>query len=286
MNDLIKEIRQSIRLIKNDMIHKYYDLRINQVEDPYRAMFRTEPYKFIFILSHMRSGSSLLANILSSHTEILGYGETHIQYASEFDLNKLVFKVHHKTQNIRRWQDLKKLRMNHKYILDKALHNKIFLDEKLLTSENLYSIFLIRDPERTIASILDLKPHWSEEKVLTYYLNRLSTLERYAKLINSKERTLIISYDQLLNQTDLVFDALKKVLGTQSEFSEEYKVTNKTGRPGIGDSKENIKAGRIVRNPRKLEQKITPTSIAEGIKKFENCTSTLSEYCSFVKNLN
>ncbi|WP_287289069.1 hypothetical protein [Okeania sp. SIO2B9] len=194
--------------------------------------------------------------------------------------------MYRKTQNIRNLQDLKSLRMNHKYILDKALHNKIFLDEKLLTSENLYSIFLIRDPERTIASILDLKPHWSEEKVLTYYLNRLSTLERYAKLINSKERTLMISYDQLLNQTDLVFDALKKVLRTQSEFSEEYKVTNKTGRPGIGDSKENIKAGRIVRNPRKLEQKITPTSMAEGIKQYENCALTLSEYCKFVKNPN
>ena len=286
MNNLIQKIRQSIRLIKNDMIHQYYDLRINQIEDPYRVMFRAEPYKFIFILSHMRSGSSLLANILSYHREILGYGETHIQYATEFDLNKLVSKVYYKTQNIRRLQDIKKLRMEHKYILDKALFNKIFLDEQLLTSEKIYSIFLIRDPERTMASILDLKPHWSEEKVLIYYLDRLSTLEKYAKLINNKERSLLITYDQLLNQTDLVFDALKKVLGTQSEFSEEYKVTNKTGIAGIGDSKENIKAGRIVRNPRKLEQKITSTSIGEGMKQFKNCVSTLSEYCSFVKNPN
>ena len=66
---------------------------------------------------------------------------------------------------------------------------------------------------------------------------------------------MLITYDQLLNQTDLVFDTLKKVLGTESEFSEEYKVTNKTGIAGIGDTKENIKAGRIVKNPRKLAQK-------------------------------
>ena len=117
-----------------------------------------------------------------------------------------------------------------------------------------------------------------------YYLNRLSTLERYAKLINNKEGSLLITYDQLLNQTDLVFDAFKKVLGTESEFSEEYKVTNKTGIAGIGDSKENIKAGCIVRSPRKLAQKITSISIAKGTKQFENCVSTLSEYCSFVKN--
>ena len=67
MNILIKEICQSILLIKNDIIHQYYDLIINQVEDPYRAIFRTETYKLIFILSHMRSGSSLLANILIYH---------------------------------------------------------------------------------------------------------------------------------------------------------------------------------------------------------------------------
>lgn len=286
MSNLIQEIRQSIRVTKNDMIHKYYGFRINQVEDPYRVMFRKESHNFIFILGHMRSGSSLLSNILTSHREILGYGETHLQYASEFDLNKLVSKVYNKTQNIRNWQDLKKMRMNHKYILDKALHTKIFLDENLLTSEKLYSIFIIREPERTIASLLDLKPHWNEELALTHYLERLSTLERYGKLINNKERSLIITYNQLLNQTDLVFNALKKVLGTQSEFSEEYKVTNKTGRAGVGDSKENIKAGRIVRNPRTLEQKITPTLIAEGIKQFENCVSTLSEYCSFIKNPN
>ena len=82
----------------------------------------------------------------------------------------------------------------------------------------------------------------------------------------------------------MVFDAFKKVLGTESEFSEEYKVTNQTGIAGIGDSKENIKAGCIVRSPRKLAQKITSISIGKGIKQFENCVSTLSEYCSFVKN--
>ncbi|MEB3342484.1 sulfotransferase [Okeania sp.] len=286
MKNFIKETRQSIRIIKNDIVRKYYDLRINQVKDPYRVMFRPEPYKFIFILSHMRSGSSLLTNILSSHKEILGYGETHIQYTNEFDLNKLVFKVYRKTQNIRSFPELKKLRMNHKYILDKTLHNHLFLDENLLNSENLYSIFLLREPERTIASLLDLKPHWSEEKALNYYLERLSTLERYGKLINSKERSLVITHNQLLNQTDIVFDAFKKFLGTQSEFSEEYEVTNKTGIPGIGDSKGKINKGIIDRNPRKLKQKITPKSIAEGMKGFENCVSILSKYCSFVENPN
>ncbi|MGB3513215.1 MAG: hypothetical protein WBA93_29180 [Microcoleaceae cyanobacterium] len=60
----------------------------------------------------------------------------------------------------------------------------------------------------------------------------------------------------------------------------------KTRSAGIGDSKKNIKAGSLLINPRKLEQQITQILIAEGIKQFESCASTLSEYFSFVKNLN
>jgi LPS sulfotransferase NodH len=39
-------------------------------------------YEFVHILSHMRSGSTLLAHLLASHPEIIGYGETHIRYRS------------------------------------------------------------------------------------------------------------------------------------------------------------------------------------------------------------
>ncbi len=163
----------------------------------------------------MRSGSSLLSSILCSNPEILGYGETHTQYYSEFDLKKLMFKVYWKGQDYRNWRDLKKMRMDHKYILDKVLHNNKIIDENLLTSERLYSIFIIREPKRTIPSIPDLKPHWSEEEALNYYLNRLLSLERYSKLINNKERSLLIRHDQLINDTELVFKALKNFLGTK-----------------------------------------------------------------------
>lgn len=52
MENLIKEIHQSMRLIKNDMIRKYYDLRINRVKDPWKVMFRKQPYQFILVLGH------------------------------------------------------------------------------------------------------------------------------------------------------------------------------------------------------------------------------------------
>lgn len=53
--------------------------------------------------------------------------------------------------------------MNYKYFVDKVLYNNIVLDENLLILEKLYSIFIIRELERIIVSIFDIKLYWSEE---------------------------------------------------------------------------------------------------------------------------
>ena len=48
---------------------------------------------YIFVLSHMRSFSSLLCHILGSHSEISGYLETHLSYIGRSDLHRLEAKV-------------------------------------------------------------------------------------------------------------------------------------------------------------------------------------------------
>jgi hypothetical protein len=274
MENKIQKFRESIRSLKTNVIYKYYQFRIYKIQDPYQIRLRKSPYRIIFILSHMRSGSSLLAHILNSNPEIIGYGETHINYTSKLDFKHLMFKVY--------WQ-LKELDMSHQYILDKILHDHKILEETLLTSENLYTIFLIREPKRTLASILDLKPHWTEETALSYYIQRLSTLERYAKIINSKERSLWLDYDQLLESSNSVFKTLKNFLGTKAGFSEEYEVLKTTGIRGIGDSSENIQAGCIIRTPRELESKIYQDSIDKAILYFHQCSATLSQYCRTIE---
>ncbi|MDY7013544.1 MAG: sulfotransferase family protein, partial [Cyanobacteriota bacterium] len=85
--------RDSLRDIKNEIIRKYFEYRIQTPHDPYRILFRLQPYRVLFILSHMRSGSSLLTHILNSNPEIIGYGETHLQYSSEADFKRLMLKV-------------------------------------------------------------------------------------------------------------------------------------------------------------------------------------------------
>ena len=201
----VQSLRQQIRLVKNDLIKNYQNIRVNTPQNPYQIWLRKKPCRILLLLGHMRSGSSLLTHILVSNPDVIGYGETHIKYGSDLDFKKLILKVYWQSQEFRKFQDLKNLRMNHQYILDKVLHNTKILDETILTSENIYTIFLIREPARSFASMLDHKPHWQEQDALDYYLKRLAKLEAYAKLINNKQRSLILSHQQLIDQTELVF---------------------------------------------------------------------------------
>ena len=89
----------------------------------------------------MRSGSSLFSHILNSNPQIIGYGETHINYDSVANFKDLQFKVY--------WQ-LKDVSMTHRYILDKILHNHKITDSTILKTSYLSNIFLIREPLGTI----------------------------------------------------------------------------------------------------------------------------------------
>ncbi|MEL4896994.1 sulfotransferase family protein [Crocosphaera sp. Alani8] len=274
MTSQVKQMRQYFRELKNNLANNYYQFRINTDHNPYQIRFRKSPFRILFVLSHMRSGSSLLTHLLNSNPEIIGYGETHINYSSELDFEKLMFKVY--------WT-IKDYKMNHKYVLDKVLHNHKFLADDFLISEQVYSIFLIRKPQRTLASILEIKPHWSEEKALNYYEERLEILESYAKLINNKKQSLLITSDQLINQTDLVFNKFQKFLQTKESFSEQYETLRTTGRKGIGDSSENIKAGYIIRNRRESDTKFSGELVEKATDSFKQCLTTLSNYCSTIE---
>jgi hypothetical protein len=221
----------------------------------------------------MRSGSSLLTHILVTNPEIIGYGETHINYSSESDLKLLIRRVYDKVRNYG---------MREKYVLDKVLHNNKFVNYDFLTSDHIYVIFLLREPERTLNSLLDLKPHWTEEQSVNYYGDRLSTLVDYAKLINNKNHCLLLNYQEIIANSETVFQVLQKFLQTQQGFSEQYQVMKTTGVKGIGDSSSNIKTGKIIKTSRHLEQRISPDFLEKAIASFQESYAILSEYCQMI----
>jgi hypothetical protein len=277
-----KSFLERIRVKKNKLVQDYLKFRIHAVSEPDKILFRTEACKFLFILSHMRSGSSLLAHILSNNSEIIGFGETHTEYHSELDLKQLMVKIYTRLCEVRRPSDLKQLRMHHTYILDKVLHNSKFSDYSFLASDTIYSIFLLREPKRSLISLLDLKPHWDEATAVEYYTDRLRQLEVYARFINNPKRTLVVTYEQLLNQTDTTLCKLQQFLNTTQPLSENYHLLKTTGQPGVGDHKGNIKAGRIVRDQRKLDHTVSDRGIHCGQTAFDQCIQTLSQYCTVI----
>ena len=274
--------RQRIREYKNDLVQTYFNYRIEAVNQPYTVAFRTQPYRFLLLLSHMRSGSSLLTHLLTTNPEVIGYGETHTNYADANDFKGLLKKVYWQAQDFRTLGDVGNLRMNHRYVMDKVLHNKKFLNHDFLQSEQVYGLFLLREPQRSLASIADLKPHWSQQDTIEYYAERMAMLLTYARLINDPARMLVVTYEQLLDQTPQVLTTLQQFLQTRTPFTEEYTVLKTTGMKGVGDSKGKIKAGKIVRSQRQLIQSFPPELVEQAKKVHSDCQTALMDLCQSV----
>lgn len=240
---------------------------------------RKEPYKYIFILGHMRSGSSLLVHILNTNPDICGYGEAHNSYRTNRDLNQLVYK--NKLQ-------LKHFKTNDKYVLDKILHNNHEISEQILKNKNIYFIFLFRHPQPSLSSMINLyQGHRSiEEKrasldyYLNYYTNRLSKLKEYASLINDKNRSLAFSYTNLIEDTDRIFLKLKIFLSLEFDFQENYQVLKTTGIKGIGDISDRIKSGKIMRNINSSTDNIPTEIMNYAEKEYLQYVNCLQQYCS------
>ncbi|MEL6232250.1 MAG: sulfotransferase family protein [Cyanobacteria bacterium J06627_3] len=283
MGAALGQWRQRIREYKNDLVQTYFDYRIEAASQPYGVAFRGKPYRFLLLLSHMRSGSSLLTHLLTTNPEVIGYGETHTNYADANDFKTLLKKVYWQAQDFRTLADMQNLRMNHQYVMDKVLHNKKFLDHDFLQSEQVYAIFLLREPARSLASIADLKPHWNQQDTIEYYSQRLAMLVEYARLINNRQRMLVVSYEQLLENTPQVLMTLQNFLHTQTPFTEEYRVLKTTGMKGVGDSKGNIKAGKIVRSQRQLTQSFPAELVEQAKQAHGDCRAALMELCQSVE---
>ena len=102
--------------------------------------------KYLFIISHMRSRSSVLSHILGSNPDVCGYAELHVPYRSR----RALFTMRLMLSN-----DLK-CKLTNKYLLDKILHDRFFVADKIFTIAKPKVIFLLRDPESTFKSIIDM----------------------------------------------------------------------------------------------------------------------------------
>lgn len=251
--------------LKNEARRTIYDL--------YRdAFYGSESFEFIFILSHMRSGSSLLTKLISNNPQVNGYGETHLGYRSQRDyrssIGKILFVNRRSTKTGRE-----------RYVLDKLLHNYLLPLERisLLFEKNVRVIFLIREPKGSIASMMNTLKMTAEESY-KYYIDRLEMLERYAETITLNSQAVMVTYEQILNQTDDVFKLLEGYLDLSVPLQEAYELTTT---PSYGsDPSPKLASGRILRDvPKQGLTQFPEEWIQRTQSSYIHCSQVLRQHC-------
>ena len=231
--------------------------------------------RYLFVLGHMRSYSSLLCHILGSHPQIDGYCETHVKYRTRFDLLRLRSRVVKLTGEPLRGR----------YVLDKVLHNYP-LASSILRSPNTLSIVLVRRPVPTVQSIVNMGLHYSDvawyrdlDAVARYYEERVAALVRLADELRG--RVMFLEAETLLSRTGDVLQNIGRFLELSEPLQSDYKRFAHTGEGGFGDPSETITTGRVTnaaRDPR--TPVMLPVALTARLEMaYAACSASLRDRC-------
>jgi len=237
-----------------------------KVSDNVGAM--SDGRRYLFLLGTMRSGSTLLTSILCSHPGVLGYGETHVVYRSAGDLDELEARVC-------RAHGIAPAEIGPRYVLDKQLHDGLLRDLQAFEAVDLTCLFLLREPRRTIRSLVHQLGSTLDD-AFTYYRGRVASLERYAEAF---PRSAFLTYENLIGDPDRTLAGLTAFLGLDPPLSPEYRLQPLHDVKGVGDRSEAIRAGRVLANPRELPPgipELPEDRVAEAEEAYRRCRATLS----------
>jgi hypothetical protein len=196
------------------------------------------PPQIVFIMGHMRSGSTLLMHLLISHPELIGCGERNVPYRSDDDLDRLEIAARRSQRRLFRGPS---------YVVDQINHDEFTPDPELFKSKRIRCIFLIREPEEAIQSLLRLtrssSDPWPVDRAIDYYVGRLKSLTALRERVS--ERAIGVTYSELVDHVPKTLDRLSSFLSLTSPLEPEYSIQPFTGRRG--DTSERIRSGRIAR---------------------------------------
>jgi hypothetical protein len=238
---LSARIQQRIAVRREKVIgqtSRYYAATVRIVRRP----------SFLFVIGHMRSGSTLLTHILNSNPHVVGLGENHLSYWREKDLDRCVAN----TMKMHSRRDLRE-----RYVLDKILHNQHSVSPCFLNDPRFRFVYLVREPRNTLSSLLRLSRvvpgfYWSTyDLAAKHYIRRLHHLAKTVEQQRSRERAIVLTYEQLIQSSREMFVDLESFLGLEVPLREKYELMPTTGKPPYGDPGEAIKSGSIQRKNEK-----------------------------------
>jgi len=231
--------------------------------------------RYLFVLGHMRSYSSLLCHILGSHPQIDGYCETHVKYRTRFDLLRLRSRVVKLTGEPLRGR----------YVLDKVLHNYP-LASSILRSPSTLSIVLVRRPVPTVQSIVNMGLHYSDvawyrdlDAVARYYEERVGALVHLAEELRG--RVMFMEAETLLSRTGDVLQTIGRLLELSEPLQSDYKQFAHTGEGGFGDPSETITTGRVTNAAREPRTPVMlPAAMTARLEvAYAACSASLRDRC-------
>lgn len=230
------------------------------ITQPRKALAIVQPSEHIFFISHMRAYSSLFGHIMGSHPKVSGYYELHIGYHSWKSL------IRQKTVFFQE-EDPKP---GNRYMFDKVLHNDHFVSPSLLNTERAKVIFSLRDPEKTIPSIMKLyakedpSHDFNDPTFATrYYIDRARELVALSKQM--QKEYFYFDAEVVTKQTDLCLSQLTGWLDLDPPLEPSYTVQRKTSVSRYGDTSDALKSGKIERSKDESEPVVlNPELLAEA----------------------
>lgn len=216
----------------------------------------------IFVLSHMRSATTALSNVLCSHHDVSGYGETHVPHTIHGGLGQVMVN-----QLVRRaW----KPRASH--LFDKVLHDRLDQDP-IPEFYKARAIFIARAPRPTILSVqklaqtTEMKEYLGAEAAASYYEQRLRTLAAHWSNFPSNQR-FGLTAEQLFDDPDGQIARLAKWINLSPRIENQYVSHKATQIGGGGDPTQSAKF-----------TKIEPRPAAPDLAPVEGVPSDLSDKC-------
>lgn len=194
----------------------------------------------IFLLGHMRCGSTALSKVICNHPQVSGYGEAHIAYVGQSALGVLALN------QIRRHA----FHPGATRLFDKILHSRydVNADPEFFHGS---AVFLIRSPIETIRSIRKLfsgstsREFASDAAAVDYYEERLTALARLWERFPS-ERRFATTYSRLTADPDAALADISARLQLDPPLGNRYGADTRAQAHGAGDPLSAHRFDRIV----------------------------------------
>lgn len=183
----------------------------------------------IFVIAHMRCGSTALSNILCTRPDVSGYGESHVRHDGRNALGRIVVN-----QALRGgW------RPRARHIFDKILHDR---HDRGATPAfyGARGIFVAREPGPAIQSIrnlyagLDRREYGTDEEAALYYVQRMGTMMYHWTRFHESRR-IALTHAQLVEQPEAMLVRISDRLAIRPALQNHYHSPAASQKGGGGD---------------------------------------------------